>query len=313
LFWRGRQAEKKIPLNIHNYIDESGQVVPREPREHVDGFEGLPSDYQISDEETDPSPKLNKSRSTKGNKKGHSVTGKGSRKRDDIDVEATEIPAGQVSAPDKTKVGRGHGKAALRRVVDSDEEGVVEPFKKVTLGSPFVTPPPYPITPSPPKTPSNALHIPSNLADSSMGTQSDGLGPTLEAELAGLSENVKRLVLDALHHHRATDSQGATTSNTSAQPQAGSSNILPIKQSTSPLLPLAEEPDPSPIKQSDSPVPEPPKARRKGKAPAVPSADSDRVLTRRRRTEEEELLEMAANAGAKSGPRKSKRSSKLRG
>lgn len=305
-FWRGRQAEKKIPLNIHNYIDDSGQVVPREPRGHVDGLEDLASDYQISDEEADPSPKIIKSR-RKGRKAGSGIA-----RKETSDAGASEIPPIRVSAPEETKVGRRRGKAVSRRVVDSDDEGVVEPLEKSGLGSPFVTPPPDSVTPSPPTTPLNALLKPSTLLDPSMVTRSDGLGPTLEVELAALSNDVRKLVLDALHHHRATDSQIVTTSNISAQPLAGPST-LPIKQSASPLPPVAEETDPSPIKQSDSPVPEPPKARRKGKAPAVPSGDSDRVSTRRRRTEEEDLLEMAASAGAKSGPRKSRKSSKLRG
>ncbi|KAJ2912056.1 hypothetical protein MD484_g8359, partial [Candolleomyces efflorescens] len=265
-FWRSRQAEKKVPLNIHNYINDSGEIVPREPREPVEGLEDLGSDYSCSENESDEPRKTKGPRNTK-------------RGRDQKDSGPGTDGGVGVGA-------RRRGKAAVRPVVKSDEEAVVEAPNADKLASPFETPPPQLMTDLPP------INVPAPPPISN-----------LDAELAGLSNEVRRLVLDALQQRTVT------SLSPPADTTVGPSTTLSVERPSSPLPPVMDDPAPTFIKQSDSPVPAAAETRRKGKAPAKAGGSN----SRRRRTEEEELLEMAANAGAKSGPRKSKKSSKLTG
>jgi hypothetical protein len=117
------------------------------------------------------------------------------------------------------------------------------------LGSPFVTPPPptlppLPTTEPPPVSPTRPI----NFGSSNLLKHSHPLDPAVEAEIAGLSENVKRLVLDALQGHGVSESPHLPATE--------------IKTSNSPVPPVSGPSDPPVIKESDSPVPRPTRGRK---------------------------------------------------
>ncbi|RXW12719.1 hypothetical protein EST38_g13136 [Candolleomyces aberdarensis] len=256
LFWRARQAENKIPLNIHYYIDDSGSLVPRVPREPLEGLEDLGSDYRNSEEEM---PSLVKTKAAvnmkKAGRKGP-VCGSGEIFVDD-----------RATVPKKNRVRRKSGKAASRWIVDSDEEEVEGHFPGA-LGSPFATPPPDTV-PASPGDLSGTLPIPLPGVHSPMLDKPSEHKGSLDTELAGLSDDVKRLVLNAIQNYASTVLEPANASD-DPHPVPGQAldgpSTFPIKQSNSPLPPVPQPLDPTPIKQSDSPVPKPTKRRKKGKA-----------------------------------------------
>ncbi|RXW16282.1 hypothetical protein EST38_g9571 [Candolleomyces aberdarensis] len=237
LFWRARQAENKIPLNIHHYIDDSGNLVPHVPQEPLEGLEDLGSNYRHSEEEM---PSLAKTKAA--------VNAKKAGRKGPIHGSSEISVDDRATVPKTNCVRRKSGKAASRRIVDSDEEELEGPG---ALGSPFATPPPDTV-PASPGNLSGTLPIPLPGVYSSTSDKPSEHKGSLEAELAGLSDDVKRLVLNAIQNYASTVLEPANASDDPhpipGQALAGPSTF-PIKQSNSPL-PLVPQPlDLTPIKQ----------------------------------------------------------------
>ncbi|KAJ2921883.1 hypothetical protein H1R20_g15213, partial [Candolleomyces eurysporus] len=350
LFWRARQKAKKIPLIIHSYIDDSGQLVPREPREPLLGHEELASDYRDSDEgipHVPPKKRQRKKKIVLGDndrlEAGSLAIGKGDTSESNPLAKGSSgvrAPVGSIHSgaalpdidlalrglgdpvPDETqpRSQRRPAKQSVRRVVDSDSQ--LEDQKPIPLDSPFASPPPDTVALS---TPTEASRRPSACQTRSTTPATNasliprvapGYLDSLEADLVGLSDEVKRLVLDTVQRNQGGGRETMVTTIVGADRARGSDPSIIIKQSDSPLQ-VNGPTDPPLIDPSESPIPEEyanGKGQKKGKARAVPITDESgkRPPVRRRRKEEEILAEMAESAGAKSGPRnRSKKATRL--
>ncbi|RXW15267.1 hypothetical protein EST38_g10590 [Candolleomyces aberdarensis] len=311
-FWYGRQQQKQIPLEIHSYWDGEA-LVPREPRQQ------LAIDDQDPDFEDDVetlhvplAPKTPKKLGGKGRKKQQ----RAKVREDDVAVEAPgrpnngELNTAQPTEPlgEETAVGTTDGHSVKRivatrrgrnhQIIRSDTESDAAPPLQA---------PSFPVT-----APVTPPHLSSRIAvDSALEKLA------ADPDLAMLDESVRNLALGVLKRHinRSPSPSGSlredlmqvdspTTSKPPQPPTPSNDLITSSDPSLQPSAASTSLPLPMPTNETTS--------------DAIPTPTMSQLpppvkQVRRRKTEEEYLLETAKRIGAKSGPRKSRKTAKWGG
>ncbi|KAJ2911643.1 hypothetical protein MD484_g8770, partial [Candolleomyces efflorescens] len=272
--WYRRQSEGLIPLDIHNVLDEEGNLVPRIPRERLDTAD---DDPDFVDEGVVLSPPIGTA-PLKSRQK--SVPAKKKQKTQpkplapevapaipSVDGESSHGKSDELSKKRKPKL-------RIRLVVNSsDSDSVAVDLNKTRSPaiplSPSLSPVPTTATSSPGFTPPPEAPI-------------DGLNS--DPAIAGLDESLRDLILGAVRRHL----------NPTTHPQPVAPSVIPTALPTPQSPSLAPRQPLAPAGASGSLLPP-------IQGDPLPSARS--TTRRTRKTEEQSLLEAAVKAGAKSGTR----------
>jgi hypothetical protein len=287
-YWRQRQKEGLRPLNIHNYLDGSGELVAREPRELLEGHDsGEESAYQT---DPDDPPIIRKPQRRKvGHGKGRS---KPSRPMDHVSKSTSQDrdqPLGlRASTPSDSNI-----------LADTDPSPALSSSLQSPSGGETSIARSNPIVPSPELR--SQLMVQTKLE-------------ALDIDLGGLDERLKRMVLNAV---------GKTLGLPQTTPINPPHPVSTLDPSSEELPTLADPiPTPPTAPTSDSGIgPDAGVATRRRRkqedmaqiasnaveGPSIPVAPQ-----RRRRKEEDLLAESAALAGAKSGPRQKRATRRLK-